>query len=392
MYPETFALEARLRQEKIQSALRDTGCDALLLADNANLYYTAGRVFCGYSYIPVAGDMLYFVRRPVGLQGNNVIYIRKPEQIAEELQSRGFPQPQTLMLEGDSLSFVEYNRLAASFPGVVVSEKGTALIRTVRAVKTPYEISLLRRSATIHDAMYRHIPHLYTEGMTDIEFSIELERSARQHGSLGIFRIFGRSMEIYMGNVLSGENADNPSPYDFAMGGAGIDSSLPVGSNGSPIRPGQTVMVDMNGNFTGYMSDLSRVFSIGKISELARQAHHTSIRIQEAIENIARPGTAAADLYNIAVKITQDEGLDQYFMGHRQKAGFIGHGVGIEVNELPVLAPRSRDILQEGMTIALEPKFVIPGVGAVGIENTFVVTANGLEKLTTCPEEILPLD
>ncbi len=394
MYDEVFAVEAQVRQKKIQQALREAGVDALLLADNANLYYTAGRVFSGYTYIPIEGDMLYFVRRPVGLEGENVIYIRKPEQIVEFLQTLGLTIPAKLMLEGDSLSFNEYNRIAKAFGRVAteVSSQGTAFIRTIRSIKTSYEIDLIRRSAVIHDAMYSRVPHLYVEGMTDVEFSIELERAARQHGSLGIFRIFGRSMEIYMGSLLAGDNADNPSPYDFAMGGAGIEGSLPVGCNGTPIRPGQTVMVDMNGNFTGYMSDLSRVFSVGEISPLAHKAHNVSIRIQRAVEEAARPGVYASSLYNIALEIAQEEGLETYFMGHRQKAGFVGHGVGIEVNELPVLAPRSRDILQEGMTIALEPKFVIPGVGAVGVENTFVVMASGMERLTLCPEEIIPLD
>ena len=90
--------------------------------------------------------------------------------------------------------------------------------------------------------------------------------------------------------------------------------------------------------------------------------------------------------------IAKKAGFEANFMGHRQKAGFIGHGVGIELNEAPVFAPRSKDILAEGMVFALEPKFVIPQVGAVGIENTFVVTASGIEKLTQCEEEILPLD
>ena len=79
-------------------------------------------------------------------------------------------------------------------------------------------------------------------------------------------------------------------------------------------------------------------------------------------------------------------------MGHRQHAGFVGHGVGIEVNELPVIAPRSKDILEENNVIALEPKFVIPQVGAVGIENTYVVTNEGMKSITNAPEEILSLD
>ena len=210
--------------------------------------------------------MIYFVRRPVGLTGDNCVYIHKPEQIPGEMQKRGLSMPATLMLEGDSLSFNEYNRLASVFSTSRILGGGTALIRRVRAVETPYEMELIRQSAASHDMLYRHIPKLYKEGMTDQEFAIEIEHAARQHGSLGIFRIFGRSMEIFMGNVLAGENADTPTPYDFAMGGAGLDDSLPIGCNGTTIRRGQTVMVDINGNFTGYMTDLTRVFCFGRYS------------------------------------------------------------------------------------------------------------------------------
>lgn len=392
MYNPVFASEALARKEKIQAALRRLPADALLLADNANLYYTSSRVFCGYTYVPAEGDMLYFVRRPVGLTGDNVVYIRKPEQIIEEMQKRGLPLPQTLLVEGDSLSYNEYNRLASAFSSSRILPGGTALIRQVRAVKTPFEIGMIRQSAASHDMLYRHIPKLYTPGMTDLEFSIEIERAARQHGSLGIFRIFGRSMEIFMGNVLAGENADTPTPYDFAMGGAGLDDSLPIGCNGTTIHPGQTVMVDVNGNFTGYMTDLSRVYSLGEIPEKARHAHAVSLEIEQAVMSMARPGVAASELYDKALAIARDRKVEDYFMGHRQKAGFVGHGVGIEINEQPVLAPRSRDVLEAGMVFALEPKFVIPGVGPVGIENTFLVTDDGVERLTNCEEEIRSLD
>lgn len=392
MYNPVFASEALARKEKIQAALRRLPADALLLADNANLYYTSSRVFCGYTYVPAEGDMIYFVRRPVGLAGDNVVYIRKPEQIIEEMQKRGLPLPQTLLVEGDSLSYNEYTRLASAFPSSRILPGGTALIRQVRAVKTPFEIDMIRQSAASHDMLYRHIPKLYTPGMTDLEFSIEIERAARQHGSLGIFRIFGRSMEIFMGNVLAGENADTPTPYDFAMGGAGLDDSLPIGCNGTTIHPGQTVMVDVNGNFTGYMTDLSRVYSLGEIPEKARHAHAVSLEIEQTVMSMARPGVAASELYDKALAIARDRKVEDYFMGHRQKAGFVGHGVGIEINEQPVLAPRSRDVLEAGMVFALEPKFVIPGVGPVGIENTFLVTDDGVERLTNCEEEIRSLD
>lgn len=151
-------------------------------------------------------------------------------------------------------------------------------------------------------------------------------------------------------------------------------------------------MVDANGNFTGYMTDMTRVFAFGEISDMARRAHECSRKICHTLAEIARPGIEAKYLFEKAIEIVKEEGLEDYFMGHRQHAGFIGHGVGIQINEHPVIAPRSRDILREGNVIALEPKFVIPGTGAVGIENTYVVIADSpMQCLTTAPEEILSL-
>lgn len=385
-----LAKELKLRWDKIQQNMSDIHADGLLICDNVNLYYVSGRIFRGYCYIPVKGEPIFFVRRPLGLNGTQVVYIRKPEEIGEYLQKNGIAFPDKLLLESDSISYSDYKRYETIFtPKEVLN--GTALLRRCRSIKTPYEIDLIRRSGELHAKAYETIPSLYRKGMTDVEFSIELEHECRKLGSLGIFRIFGQSMEIFMGSVLAGDNADTPSPYDFAMGGAGLDVSLPVGCNGTVLTEGMSLMVDMGGNFTGYMTDMTRTYAIGSVQELALKAHETSIAIHQAIAAKARPGVAAKDLYELAAEMANHAGLSDYFMGHRQKAGFIGHGVGIEINEAPVLAPRSRDILAEGMVFALEPKFVIPGTGALGIENTYVVTADGVEKLTIFEEELISL-
>lgn len=385
-----LAKELKLRWDKIQQNMSDVHADGLLICDNVNLYYVSGRIFRGYCYIPVKRDPIFFVRRPLGLNGTQVVYIRKPEEIGEYLQKNGITFPDKLLLESDSISYSDYKRYETIFtPKEVLN--GTALLRRCRSIKTPYEIDLIRRSGELHAKAYETIPSLYRKGMTDVEFSIELEHECRKLGSLGIFRIFGQSMEIFMGSVLAGDNADTPSPYDFAMGGAGLDVSLPVGCNGTVLTEGMSLMVDMGGNFTGYMTDMTRTYAIGSVQELALKAHETSIAIHQAIAAKARPGVAAKDLYELAAEMANDTELSDYFMGHRQKAGFIGHGVGIEINEAPVLAPRSRDILAEGMVFALEPKFVIPGTGALGIENTYAVTADGIEKLTVCKEELISL-
>ncbi|MCI6894345.1 MAG: Xaa-Pro peptidase family protein [Bacteroidales bacterium] len=377
--------EIAYRVERIAASLAENGIDAILVSSNANLYYTVSRVIAGYCYITAQGEVKYFVRRPIGLEGDNVHYIRKPEQIMAMLGEK----PKTMAVEY-AMSYADVQRLKAAFDGVEIVD-GTSLMNKVRAVKSQFEIDLIRRSGISHVESYRQIPHFFSEGMTDVEFQIELEHRLRLNGCLGLFRIAGQSMELFMGNILCGNNADNPTPYDFAMGGAGIDKSLPIGANGSMIRHGMTLMVDACGNFNGYMTDMSRSYKIGPVSELAEKAHQCSVDICKKIFEMARPDVAAHCLYDVAIEMAEKAGLSDYFMGHAQKAGFIGHGVGIEINELPVLSARSKDVLEEGNVIAVEPKFVIPEVGAVGIENTYVITADGAKCLTEMPEELMQL-
>ena len=386
MIPQGLNEEMALRVSRIARKLKDNGIGAILISDNANLYYTSGRVYSGYTYITADSAVTYFVKRPVGLKGDNVQYIRKPEQIAEMLNVK----PEVLALELDVTSYSDIQRLSKVFPEAKIVN-GSTLMRQCRAVKTEYEIGKIKESGVHHDMAYSRIKRLYTTGMTDVELQIEIERVLRCEGCLGQFRVSGGSMELFMGNILCGDNADNPTPYDFAMGGAGLDYSLPVGCNGSEILRGNTVMVDMCGNFTGYMTDMTRVYYVGDLDERARKAHELSIAIHRRLEKEGVAGVEAKSLYEIAHKMVEEAGMGEYFMGHTQKAGFIGHGVGIEVNEAPVLAPRSRDILEDGNVIAIEPKFVIPHVGAVGVENTYVVRKDGLERLTNSPEEITEL-
>lgn len=377
--------EQQLRLNRLRDLMQEAGADALLVTDNANTYYLSGRVFMGWIYIPRKGEPIYFVRRPVELQGDGVVYVRKPEQMTETIGALNMPQ--SIALELDVTSYTTIERLAAIFPGAKIIN-GSSILKQARSVKTKFEIGMLKISGEKQSRIYRHINRLYSPDMTDIEFQVEIERALRLDGCLGQFRISGDSMELFMGSVLVGNNADNPTPYDFAMGGAGIDPSLPAGANGSIIKPGDTIMIDMNGNFTGYMTDMTRTAALGDINPTALRAHRLSIEICHELAKTGRPGVKAKDLYEQAEKMVEEAGLYEYFMGHRQKAGFIGHGVGIEVNELPVIAPRSRDILAKGNVIALEPKFVIPGTGAVGIENTYVVGPEGMTALVDCPEEI----
>ncbi|NDV56514.1 Xaa-Pro peptidase family protein [Bacteroides sp. 519] len=383
--------ELKKRRDKIRVLMAEQNIDAALIACNVNLIYTYGSVISGYLYLPLHEPARIFIKRPNNITGEFVHSIRKPEQIPAILLEEKLSLPKKLMLEGDELPWSDFNRLAAVFPETEIVN-GTSIIREARCTKTDFEIEMFRRAGIAHAKAYSQIPEVYKAGMTDYELSVEIERLMRLNGCLGIFRVFGQSMEIFMGSLLTGDNALEPSPYDFALGGKGMDGSLPVSVNGTPLNVGQTVMADYGGNFNGYMSDMSRVFSIGKTADEALKAHQVCLDVQNAVIEATKPGITGDELYNIGMAVVQNTPYANYFMGAGQKASFIGHGIGLQINEAPVLAPRQKQEFEPGMVFALEPKIVLPGIGPVGIENSWLVTSEGVEKLTNAPEEIVELN
>lgn len=386
-FPEGFEREISLHINKIREAMPDGS--ALLIAGNVNILYTSGRFFRGYVWLPFEGEPLYFVIKPqVFAPSDNIIYIRKPEQIPEKLAERGLIPPHAIGLEEDILTYSETLRIMKIFPEAGFFN-ATPALREARMVKTPFEIEQMRIDGKKQVRVYSKVSELYQPGMTDIRLQVAIEKELRLEGCLGYARVAGNLMEINLGSVLAGENADNPSPYEFAMGGAGADPSLPGGADGSVIKPGETVMVDMNGAFNAYQTDMTRIWTLGDLPDIAFKAWQCSVEILRTLEREALPGREICSLYFRAVEIAEKAGLQDFFMGHRQKSNFIGHGVGIELNEQPPVAPRCKVIIKENMTLALEPKFVLPGVGAVGVENTYVVRHDGLECLTPFDEEIM---
>ena len=390
MISKELSDDLQLRLNRMKESMIRIGMDACLLAVDVNLYYTTGQVYSGYFYLPVEGEAWNFVKRPNGLIGDHIVYIRKPEDIPALLADRCQKLPKSLLLEADELTYNEYIRLQKVFQPEKTGN-ATVFMRELRRVKTPWEIGQFRIAARKHEATYAEVPSCFQPGMTDLEFQFEIERLMRRNGSIGLFRSFGANMDIFMGSLLAGDNAETPSPFDYALGGGGMNASLPLGANGTPLKEGTAIMVDMAGNYTAYITDMTRVFSVGKLPDEAYRAHQVALEIQDKIVHTMGPDTPCADLYNMAAAIAKKEGLAANFMGTKQQAKFVGHGIGIQINELPVLTPRSKDVLQLNMVFALEPKFVIPSVGAVGIENSFLVTENGLEKLTLSPEEIIQL-
>ena len=382
--------DLQIRYSRIQQLLKEQQVEACLIHSMVNVYYLTGYVFDGYICLFQEGEPLCFVRKTGHSVHKTGHPVRKPEDIPDILKQMHYSLPATLALEADQLTYSEYTRLQAVFrPEKTVN--ATVLLRRSRMLKTPWEIAQFRYSAVRHCEIYEKIPSLFSHGMTDLELQYEIEQMMRQQGSIGIFRTSGSNMDIFMGSILAGNNAEAPAPYDFALGGAGMHPAIPIGANGSFIQKGQSVMVDMAGNFTAYQTDMTRVYAYGSLPDEAYRAHRLSITLHQWLMENGRPGLSCAAIYEQSLQMAADAGFSGNFMGIRQQAKFVGHGIGIEINESPVLSARSQDVLQAGMVFAYEPKFVLPDVGAAGIENTYLVTENGIEKLTVCEEDIIAL-
>ncbi len=317
-----------------------------------------------------------------------VVPLTSPKKLLGLLGEHGYAVPVTLGMELDVLPtnmYFNYQRLFDKLRLIDISHP----IRLVRAVKSAYELERIREASRLADEVSSLIPSLLREGMTELELAGQVEAEARKRGHQGIMRMRLWGSELFFGHLMSGPAAAVPSYLSSPTGGAGAGPAVGQGSSFRKIRRHEPILVDYVFAYQGYMSDHTRIFSLGELPEDLVAAHQAMLEVQSLIKDRARPGVKAGDLYELALKKTTELGYGDFFMGGGpDRVRFVGHGIGTEVDEYPFLA-RGQDLeLEAGMTIALEPKLVIPGKGVVGIENTHVVTSNGLEQLTVYGEDI----
>lgn len=393
----TPAAELQNRMKKLQEEMVIHSLDAILMLQNADLFYFAGSIQQGVLYVPVAGEPLYLVRKDhararmeSGLK--EIVPFNSPRDIPGVLSEFGYGMPTTVGMELDVLPVTTLDRFRKVLGSVVVSD-ATPLIRTVRAVKSDYEINILKDAALIVDKVCKRAREVIREGMTDLELAAELEFVARNAGHQGFVRLRGFNNELFYGHVFSGTDSAVPTYSDTPLGGVGLNPSFAQGASYKKIRRNEPVTVDFSGVFDGYIVDQTRMFSIGEIPEKLNKAYADMLTIQEHARRVARPGVSWGGLYDECLQMACEMGYRDHFMGSKgAQVSFIGHGTGVELDEYPFIARGFNDYpLQEKMVFAFEPKAVFPGLGAVGIENTFRVAPEGLKHLTFSDQELIVL-
>jgi Xaa-Pro aminopeptidase len=317
-----------------------------------------------------------------------IVPLDNAKLIPEKLKHSGLPPPKRIGLELDVLPTNLYFSYQGLFRQAEISDISID-IRLLRAVKSAYEIELLREAAAYSDRVAAGVPDLLREGMTEIELAGRVEAEARRLGHQGVVRMRLWGSELFYGHLLSGPSGAVPSFLASPTGGTGVSPAVAQSAGFRAIRRNEPVLVDYVFAYRGYISDHARIFSIGKLSDELVQAHRVMLELQARIKAMAKPGVASGSIYDFGLDYAKNLGYLENFMGvGGERIRFVGHGVGLELDEFPFLNTGQTVELQEGMVIALEPKLIFPGKGVVGIENTHVVTSAGLEQLGKYPDEI----
>jgi Xaa-Pro aminopeptidase len=262
----------------------------------------------------------------------------------------------------------------------------------VRAIKSPYELHWMQSSGKTHcDFLTNVVPGLLREGINEAEFVGELFNSMVKHGYHGVSRFSMFQTEMVVGQVGFGENSLYPTSFDGPGGALGMSAAVPiVGSRERKLKKGDLVFVDIGFGMNGYHSDKTQVYSFGaQPSDDVIIAHRACIEVQQRLCDMLKPGMIPSQIYQ-TVMLELSDAMKQNFMGFgKRQARFLGHGIGLHVDEWPVIANGCHDPLQENMVLALEPKKGIAGVGMVGVEDTYIVTPDGGRCITGGGKDII---
>jgi Xaa-Pro dipeptidase len=392
-------LECKVRLQRLQHCMRDQAIDGFLITQNVDLYYFTGCMQTGYLFIPVIGDPIFYVRRSVqrALSESTVrtVPLGSIRKFGEQLQI-DYPR---LIEEGHPRIAMEYDvapaqlvhRISALLPQAALVD-GSSMVREVRMIKSPYEIEAIRKAARIINLAFENALGYIYEGMPEYELIARIEFDIRMNGHIGIMRMRSYNQEIITGIVGAGDSIATPTYFDGPAGGLGLTPASPQGASRRLFRRDEAIYVDIGCCVDGYVIDQTRTLAIGTIPQDMEDAYEVAARILQNTEKLLRPGTICEELYRCAAEEAEEAGLSAYYMGYgADQVSFLGHGIGLEIDELPILANGFTTPLAEGMVIAIEPKFTFPGRGVVGIENTYVITEDGYEKLTCSREGLIQI-
>src|SRR5436309_6571093 len=362
-------------ERRWQRVRRFMDCDALVILQNVDQYYLTGTLQTGVLWFPREGEPLLAVRKSFErAKTESAVRNLVPLKTYSELPAL-IPNPgETIGFELDVLPVAAYQQVSKYFSKAKIVD-GSMALRRARAVKTLYEIECIRRAARQLDTMFLDVPKQLHEGLAEYELAARIEYVLRMAGHQGFIRVRRFDMEMHYGAVSFGETAAYPHAFDGPVGVRGLYPAAPAMGGLKRLGRGEPVMIDVVGGYAGYIADGSRVYSLGPVSPQMRSTHQFILELNGWIEEQLKPGNIPGEIYSGILERVDKTSFAPHFMGAGENQfRFVAHSVGLELDEIPVIAPKFETPLEAGVVLAVEPKVFYPGLGGVGIENTYAIT------------------
>ncbi len=387
------ASELEQRKNRIQKALQESPMDGLLVIQRVDLFYFSGTAQNGFLYIPAEGEPLLMIKKylPRAREESmlkDIIEIASVKEVPGRIADFHGRLPDRLGLEMDVLPVRDFNFYTTLFPDQETMD-ASPLILKVRGTKSPWEIEQMEKTAELSQKTFEYMKSSIHPGLTEMEFAGMFEAFARKHGHGGKMRVRDYQTEGYPWHVLSGKSGGMVGLLDSPASGQGTSAAFPCGAGSKRLMPNEPVMVDLASILNGYHMDETRMFAIGNMPDKALRASRTVIEIHDAVLEKAQPGIVVDELFQHARSVADSKGYGEFYLGPPgYKVNFIAHGIGLELIEPPFIARGKKDLLEPGMTFALEPKMVFEKEFCVGVESVFVVTERGSRMISKVPAEI----
>ena len=368
--------------------------DAVILFHSRDLLYYTGTAQPAWLVI-LPDDYLLFIRngfefatRESWLPPEKII----PERNFEAIGQRLFPAGGWGRKVGTELDLMVVPQAAKwdkALCGVRLEDFSEEILGQ-RMIKCTEEVELIKQACLAAHEGHLAAMRVLQPGLTELEMSAAIENGQRLAGHEGVF--FMRQPDFFMGRgpLASGENIQEISGVIFSISGKGLSPAAPAGASRRVIREGDLILVDIPPCVHGYHADQSRMYCAGSPTEKAVYWADCLKNLADDLLNYIRPGMSCEEVYSLALNRAAILGLEDYFMRFPSgsRAHFIGHGLGLDLNEPPLLGKGHGDILQAGVILTLELHLMPSDDMTVKLEDTFHLTPHGPELLTISPREL----
>lgn len=387
-------LESRMKNFRSFMDEQCPGWEFAVLFSKINLYYFTGTMQDGMLIIEKNGSTFWIRKSFERAKIESLFEDLKPMNSYRDAAAVYADLPETVYIETEVVPLAMYSRFQKHFP-FKNFESLDHVVARLRSIKSHYELSLMKRAGEIHRHVLEDlVPEILVAGMSETEFASNLFKLMMDEGHHGVSRFGMFDTEMVLGQLGFGESSIHPSYFNGPGGNSGISPAVPlIGSRDRKLQGGDLVFVDVGCGVEGYNTDKTMTYMYqAPLKKEAIEAHEICVEIQNNIASMLKPGAVPSEIYRTVIDDLDPEFLEN-FMGYENRTvKFLGHGIGLLIDETPVIAKGFNEPIEEGMVFAVEPKKGIKGVGMVGIENTFIVTKNGGECITGKNPGLIPVD